>query len=80
MTQTALKVKEQVWRELEGLPETKISKVLEFVQALKAEEKVSPKKDEVLELLGFWLDMPDDFVEEIMASRKSFFTPRKEEP
>jgi len=72
-------VKEQIWRELEGLPESKITKVLEFVRAIKAEEKAPEKDNEVLELLGFWPDMPDDFVQEIMASRKTFFALREEE-
>jgi len=71
-------IKEKVWQELEGLPETKILEVLEFVRAIKAEEKMPGNGDEVLELLGFWPDMPDDFVQEIMASRRNFFASREE--
>lgn len=71
-------VKEQIWRELEGLSESKITEVLEFVRAIKAEEKAPQEGKKILELLGFWPDMPDDFVRDIMTSRKSFFTSREE--
>ena len=35
---------------------------------------------EVLKYLGFWPEMPQDFVEEIRASRQTFFAGREKMP